>query len=88
MEDNKWALKDKQRKEALLEILEKNIKLLSKKCQKVFDFRRDGLTCNEIAELLHLKNSQMVKDKHYRCKQRLRELVRKDEAYLRLIRDD
>jgi len=86
-QDN-WALREKQRKEALLEIIEKNLKLLSNKCQKVFNYRRDGLSCSEIAELLKLKNSQIVKDKHYRCKERLRELVKQDKAYWDLINDE
>jgi RNA polymerase sigma factor (sigma-70 family) len=88
IEDAKWALIEKQRKEVLLDIIERKRELLSNKCQKVFDFRRDGLTCKEIAELLHLKNSQMVKDKHYRCKERLRELVKQDQAYLDFINDE
>lgn len=88
IKDAKWAFMEQQRKEILLEIIERNLKLLSNKCQMVFDLRKDGLTCKEIAEILHLKNSQMVKDKHYRCKERLRELVKQDQAYLDFISDE
>ncbi|MCD4711420.1 MAG: sigma-70 family RNA polymerase sigma factor [Bacteroidales bacterium] len=87
IEDSDCMIKEKERKEKIIEILEINIKLLSTKCQKVFDLRRDGLTCKEIAEVLQLKNDQMVKDKHYRCKQRLLELVKQDKAYRDFIND-
>jgi len=88
LEDDNWALKEKKRKEVLHDIIEKNHKLLSISCQKVLNFRKDGLTCNEIAELLGLKNGQIAKDKHYRCKERLRELIRQDKAYKDFINDE
>lgn len=88
IEDDTWDLKEKYRKETLHDIIEKNYELLSNSCQKVLNFRRDGLTCNEIAELLSLKNGQIAKDKHYRCKERLRELIKQDKAYRALINDE
>jgi len=88
LEDDRFALKEKYRKEALLDIIENNIELLSNKCQEVLNYRRNGLTCNEIAELLNLKNGQIAKDKHYRCKERLRELIKKDKAYRDIINDE
>jgi RNA polymerase sigma factor (sigma-70 family) len=88
LKDDRWDLKEKYRKEALIDIAEKNIGLLSNKCQKVLNFRRDGLSCNEIAELLGLKNGQIAKDKHYRCKERLRELIKQDKAYREIINDE
>lgn len=88
LEDDCWAMKDKHRKEALLEILENNLPLLSSKCQKVLDFRKEGLTCDEIAVLLGLKSGQIAKDKHYRCKERLRALIKQDKAYQALFKDD
>lgn len=87
VEENNWALKEKERNEALINIARKNIKLLSKKCQMVFDLRKNDLSSQEIADLLNLKNSQMVKDKYYRCKERLRYLIMQDEDYLELMND-
>lgn len=85
--DDDWMILIKERKEQLITIIERNIKKLSTKSQKLFDYKKDGLTCEQIAKLLKLKNGQIVKDKTYRCKQRLLLLISEDKDYKNLYED-
>lgn len=85
--DDDWMILIKERKEQLITIIERNIKKLSTKSQKLFDYKMEGLTCAQIAELLKLKNGQIVKDKTYRCKQRLLLLISEDKDYRNLYED-
>lgn len=75
------------RKEALTEIMIRNIRKLSDKCQQVLDYRMEGMNCEQIAGIMNLKGTQMVKDKHYRCKIRLKELIAEDPEFKALFDD-
>lgn len=78
----------KERRESLIAIVEKNIKKLSNSYQKLLEYKHKGLSCDQIADKMNLKNRQSVKDKTYRCKERLLKLIMKDADYNRLMNDD
>ncbi|MDF1571887.1 MAG: sigma-70 family RNA polymerase sigma factor [Bacteroidales bacterium] len=76
----------KQRKEFLLDIIDKNMKRLTQKCQEIFKLRKEGLSYEEIANRMNFKKGSISKDKYYRCKKRLLELISKDQEYLNFMR--
>ena len=75
-------------KEKLIKIIDKNKNKLSTKCQKVFNYRKQGLSCEDIAIQMHFNGGQIAKDKYYRCKKRLIQLIQEDEEYLLLIKEE
>ena len=85
---SEYSESDYQRKESLLKIVENNIRLLSIKCQQVFQLKKEGFTTDQIAEKMGFKNQQISKDKTFRCKKRLKELIHKDIEYLLLVKDE
>ncbi len=87
-QNDKSALYDMKYKEQLFIILKNNMKRLSSKCQELFEHKMQNLSMNDISILMNLKNTQMVKDKTYRCKKRLKELVSLDKGFQRLIQGD
>ena len=76
------------RKENLLKIIQKSMKLLSPKCQQVFKYREEGLSCDQIADKMNFSGRGIAKDKIFRCKKRLIQLIQKDEEYLDLIEEE
>lgn len=76
------------RKERLLRIIENNIKHLPEKCQQFFQFKKEGLTLDQIARKMGFKNQHVSKDKGFRCKKRLLELIEEDEDFLLLMREE
>lgn len=82
-----WCQNENHLEECMIDIMMQNISKLSDKCQKVFDMRMEGSSCEQIAEIMNLKNTQSVKDKHYRCKKRLQDLIRQDPNYDALMNE-
>jgi RNA polymerase sigma factor (sigma-70 family) len=78
----------KKRKEILFVILERNIKRLSQRCQDVFQLRKEGLSCEQIARKMQLKAGQISKNKFYSCKKRLLEIISEDQDYLDFKRSE
>ncbi len=85
--DDTSIIQVEERNEHLISIIQKNIKKLSSKCQKVFDYRKEGLTCEQIAAALKLRNGNIAKNKYYHCKKRLLDLISEDEDYKNLFKD-
>lgn len=60
---------------------------LGEKCREILRMRFwDGLKMEQIADLLQYKNGQIAKNKHFRCLEELRDLLRNDNQlrdYLR-----
>ncbi len=82
IEDNQSAnISSIRRKEFLIDIIQKNIKNLSQKCQEVFKHKQEGLTCDQIAERMKMDNEQILRNKMYTCKKRLLTLVYQDAEY-------
>jgi RNA polymerase sigma factor (sigma-70 family) len=79
---------DYLRREKLISIIENNLKLLSEKCQMVFQLKKDGFTTEQIAEKMGFKNQQISKDKTFRCKKRLIDLISKDQNYVLLMKNE
>lgn len=88
VEDETESLLEKERKEQLAIILERNIKLLDSSCQKLLQYKMEGLSCAEIAGLLGLKNRQSVKSKYYHCKAQLKEYIAEDPEYRMILKDE
>ena len=78
----------KERKELLIKILRRNIKNITAKCQKIFNYKAEELTCNEIAKKMSLDSGQIFRNKLYSCKSRLMTLVREDYEYKKIIEDE
>ena len=72
----------KERKDALINIMDNNIKRLSQKCQEIFRFRKEGLSCEQIAVKMNWKKGSISKDKFYRCKKRLLQVIAEDPEYI------
>ena len=83
-----FSEQDYQRREKLISIIGNNLKLLSEKCQQVFQLKKEGYSTDQIAEIMGFKNKQISKDKTFRCKKRLIDLISKDKEYSLLIRDE
>jgi len=89
IEDNQDYLKKiRERKEVLIALIDRNVKNLSAKCRKLFEYKMEGLSCDEISELMNFNNRQISKDKTYRCKKRLLFLIQQDPEYRRMIEDE
>lgn len=76
------------RKELLIKLMEKHIKNLSEKCQEIFKYKIEGLTCEEIAEKMKMNSDQISRNKTYTCKKRLWELIQQDPEYRKNFDDD
>lgn len=74
-------LKDLERKELLMKIIDRNVQKLSPKCKEVLSYVRNGLSHKEISMRIGYKNHMIVKDKIYRCKKILLELIQNDPEY-------
>lgn len=87
-DDNIDSIELVVRKERLLNIIDRNIKKLSEKCQEIFKFRKEGLSCDDISKRMNWKNRQISKDKIYRCKKRLLQITSEDREYINLSKLD
>jgi RNA polymerase sigma factor (sigma-70 family) len=89
IEDNRSdGVTAKERMEFLITLLERNIKKLSQKCQDIFNYRKEGLSCEEIAERMNLDSGQISRNKLYTCKRRLLSLVYRDVEYEAFLKDE
>ncbi len=81
-------LRNKEKEESLRSIIRHCIPKLSLKCQDVINLRLEGLSCEEIAEIMNLDSSQITRNKSYSCKMRLKSLVQLDPEYIRIFNSD
>lgn len=87
-DDNRIELIIMNRKELLVKILRRNIKNLSQNCQKIVEYKEEGLTCREIAKKMDRINNPSFRNKVSLCKNRLMTLVKMDEDYKRAFMDE
>lgn len=76
------------RREKLLCILERNIKKLHPRGRELYTLKFKGLSLKEIAARMGLKNSSIAKDKCYREKRRLIELIKQDPEYQNILHNE
>ena len=79
------AVEIKIREEVLYKIIERNVPKLSPRCKEVFLYRRKGLSYQEIALMMDLQSDMIAKDKYFRSKKQLIELVKNDPEYTALM---
>lgn len=78
----------KEKKEKLISIIQRNIKKLSQKCQELYRYKAEGLSCEQIASKMNLENEQISRNKTYKCKKRLLILINQDEEYVHYLRHE
>jgi DNA-directed RNA polymerase specialized sigma24 family protein len=79
------SIDNKARRDGLLTIVDNNIKMLSLRCQEIFRYKKQGLTGEEISKKMGFKNITNAKDKSFRCKKRLMQLINQDPEYQKLM---
>jgi RNA polymerase sigma factor (sigma-70 family) len=73
--------------ESRAEILEQAISRLSDSCRNIIDsFYFLNLSMKEIAQKFGYSNDDVVKTKHYKCKQRLSEIIEGDLIFKELLK--
>ncbi len=88
VDDSDDSLEATCRKELLMKLMQKHIKNLSEKCQEVFKYKMEGLTCEEIADIMEMDSEQILRNKTYTCKKRLWKLIQQDPEYRKIFNDD
>jgi RNA polymerase sigma factor (sigma-70 family) len=58
---------------------------LSSDCQKVFQLFFDGKTIREITEIMDYRSEQHTKNRRFRCKERLLEIISRDKRFQELM---
>lgn len=78
-------LQNKEKEESLRSILRRCILKLTSRCQDVLDLGLEGISCEEIAEIMNLDNGNITSNKTFTCKLRLKTLVQQDPEYIRIF---
>jgi len=68
------------------ELFDKHFNKLSPACQKMLRLYFNGLTLEDIREVMEIKTVHHVSDKKYRCKKNLVERIKGDPAFRKIIR--
>ena len=71
-----------ERDEYLLGLVNKNLNLLTEKCRLAIRYWMEGKTCEQMSVLLGLKNYSIAKDKVFRCKKKLWQLILSDDDFV------
>lgn len=74
-------LEMEMQREKLMCILERNIEKLAPRGRELYSLKFKGLSLQEIASQMGLKNHRIAKDKYYREKKRLISLIKQDPEY-------
>lgn len=82
------SLKAKHKKEQFIKLIEKHVKNLTEKCRELFEYRAEGLSCEEVARKMNMDSAQISRNKMYTCKRRLWELIEQDPEYWQIIDDE
>ena len=67
-------------------IMSRAFQKLKPDCQTILTLYADGISFQEIAEKMHLKNEDYARRKKYLCKEALLELVKADTEYQEYLR--
>ena len=85
-EDNPMAIMITKDKEALIE---KFMGMIGEKCQKLLKYViYDNLSLKEVAQLMNFSSEAVAKNAHYRCKQKMMDLVASDATLNNFLEDE
>lgn len=70
-------------------LIDKFMNLLGSKCKEILKYViYDNLSMKEIAKLMNLGGETVAKSTHYRCKQKMMEIVSKDQILLKFLQNE
>ena len=81
------GIREKEIKELQHTLIERNLKLLTKKCNQILNKYLEGAKLKEIARIFGLKNNKVASNRVKECEKQLHTLISQDKDFLTLLRN-
>lgn len=87
IDEERTVIEEKIQSEKYHVVFDRCFKLLSPACIEAFNMEENGLSFEKMTKKLGLSSTGILRDRLYRCRQRLKILMTRDKDYYELLKD-